>query len=132
MIYFSIFALPASKNKAINANHCNLVTAHQSCHCHSCSRGGRDRQTVDVYSLAHCVNRNQVTVSIPLLQKSTDHTLPCKSSPAKPNVHSAATPRGRVSYPTAMLSLDTCCFWNYPSLFLLNSSSTTKATCKTR
>lgn len=106
MIYFHSPAPTASELKAMNTNHSNLVIAHQSCHCHSYSQGGRDNQTIDIYSLACRVNRNQVRTSLLLLRKDTDPTLSCNSHTARPSIPSAATPQGRASYPNApMFSL---------------------------
>lgn len=101
MICFHSPAPTTLELKAMNANHSNLVIAHQSCHSHSHSQGGRDNQTVDIYSLAHRVNRNQVTISLPLLRKDTDPTLSCNNHTARPSVPSAETPQARASYPTA-------------------------------
>lgn len=122
----------ASELKAMNTNHSNVVTAHQSCHCHSYSQGGRDNQTVDIYSLAHRVNRNQVAISLPLLWKDADPTLPCNSHSARPSVPSAVPPQGRESYPTAPLNscspLNSCNFWRYPFPLLFNSTLARKIT----
>lgn len=76
---------------------------------------GWKRQTVDICSLAHRINRNQVTIHLLLLWKDADPTLPCNNQTARPHIPAAVIPQGRAGYPTApMFFLSSCVFWSYP------------------